>query len=227
MVGAGVLGLPYALSQLGWCVTVNILYLMTLARFSRVAGTFTILASWVITFYSLWQLVELHEVVPGKRFDRYPELGEHAFGPKLGYWLVMPQQMLVQVASDIVYMVTGGKSLMKFVEIVAGSTFHGTRQTYFILIFAAVQFVLSQTPNFAAVMSVRVFDFFNGMGTIAFAFAGHSVVLEIQATIPSSPEVPSKKPMWKGVVAAYLIVAFCYLSVAFAGYWAFGPLCRG
>ncbi|KAK4860395.1 hypothetical protein QYF36_022872 [Acer negundo] len=29
--------------------------------------------------------------------------------------------------------------------------------------------------------------------------------------------------MWKGVVAAYLIVAFCYLSVASAGYWAFGP----
>ena len=29
--------------------------------------------------------------------------------------------------------------------------------------------------------------------------------------------------MWKGVVAAYLIVAFCYLSVAFAGYWAFVP----
>ncbi|KAK3198859.1 hypothetical protein Dsin_022274 [Dipteronia sinensis] len=146
MVGAGVLGLPYAMSQLGW-----------------VMGTFTILASWAITFYSLWQLVELHEVVPGKRFDRYPELGEHAFGPKLGYWLVMPQQMLVQVASDIVYMVTGGKSLMKFVELVAPS-FHGTRLTYFILIFAAVQFVLSQTPNFnslkgvsllAAVMSVR------------------------------------------------------------------------
>ena len=142
----------------------NLQKLNTLARFSRVAETFTILASWVITFYSLWQLVELHEVVPGKRFDRYPELGEHAFGPKLGYWLVMPQQMLVQVASDIVYMVTGGKSLMKIVELVAGSTFHGTRLTYFILLFAAVQFVLSQTPNFnslkgvsllAAVMSVR------------------------------------------------------------------------
>ncbi|TXG66861.1 hypothetical protein EZV62_008136 [Acer yangbiense] len=245
MVGAGVLGLPYAMSQLGWAM-----------------GTFTIIASWIITFYSLWQLVELHEVVPGKRFDRYPELGEHAFGPKLGYWLVMPQQMLVQVASDIVYMVTGGKSLMKFVELVAPS-FHGTRLTYFILIFAAVQFFLSQTPNFnslkgvsllAAVMSVsysmvafvtstirgvhhhpqsyelrshttpgRVFDFFNGLGTVAISFAAHSVVLEIQATIPSSPEVPSKKPMWKGVVVAYVIVAFCYLSVALAGYWAFGP----
>jgi len=67
-----------------------------------------------------------------------------------------------------------------------------------------------------------VFDFFNGLGTVAFAFAGHSVVLEIQATIPSSPAKPSKKPMWKGAVVAYIIVAICYFSVAFAGYWAFG-----
>lgn len=206
-------------------------------------------------------MVEMHEVVPGTRFDRYPELGQHAFGKRLGYWLVMPQQMLVQVASDIVYMVTGGKSLMKFAELVS-PTFHGTRLTYFILIFAAVHLVLSQTPNFnslksvsllAAVMSIaysmiafvassikgseghqtsyelrshttpgKVFDFFNGMGTIAFAFAGHSVVLEIQATIPSTPEVPSKRPMWKGVVVAYAVVAICYFTVAIAGYWAFG-----
>lgn len=68
----------------------------------------------------------------------------------------------------------------------------------------------------------KAFDFLNGLGTVAFAFAGHSVVLEIQATIPSTPEVPSKKPMWKGVVVAYVIVAFCYLSVGISGYWAFG-----
>lgn len=68
----------------------------------RVYGIGAILGSWVITFYTLWRLVELHEAVPGKRFDSYPELGEHAFGPKLGYWFVMPQQMLVQVGTDIV-----------------------------------------------------------------------------------------------------------------------------
>ena len=67
-----------------------------------------------------------------------------------------------------------------------------------------------------------IFDAFNGVGTIAFAFAGLSVVLEIQATIPSTPEVPSKKPMWKGVVVAYFIVIVCYLCVAISGYWAFG-----
>ncbi|GAB4862062.1 hypothetical protein Ancab_037316 [Ancistrocladus abbreviatus] len=245
MVGAGVLGLPYAVSQLGWT-----------------AGVAAILVSWLVTYYSIWQMVELHECVPGKRFDRYSELGMHAFGPKLGYWIVMPQQMIVQVASDIVYMVTGGKSLKKFFDLAIPSL-TGVRQTYFILCFAAVQFALSQTPNFnslkgvsllAAIMSFSysmvafvasavkgakshhhvdyglrshttagiVFDVFNGLGTTAFAFAGHSVVLEIQATIPSTPDKPSKKPMWRGVVVAYIIVAICYVSVAVAGYFAFG-----
>ncbi|CAH2066777.1 unnamed protein product [Thlaspi arvense] len=238
MVGAGVLGLPFAMGP----------------------GLVAIMLSWAITFYSLWQMVELHESVPGKRLDRYPELGQEAFGPRLGYWIVLPQQLLVQMASDIVYNVTGGKSLKKFVELLFPNLHH-VRQTYYILGFAALQIVLSQSPDFnsikivsllaaliysmiASVASIvkgtehrpseygvrgdttaaMIFDAFNGIGTIAFAFAGHSVVLEIQATIPSTPEIPSKKPMWKGVVVAYLIVIVCYLCVAISGFWAFGDL---
>lgn len=67
-----------------------------------------------------------------------------------------------------------------------------------------------------------MFGFLGGLGEVAFAYAGHNVVLEIQATIPSSPEKPSKKPMWKGVLVAYIIVAVCYFPVALIGYWAFG-----
>jgi len=48
------------------------------------------------------------------------------------------------------------------------------------------------------------------------------VVLEIQATIPSTPTKPSRAPMWKGTVAAYLVTAACYFPVALVGYWAFG-----
>jgi hypothetical protein len=29
-------------------------------------------------------MIEMHESVPGKRFDIYHELGQHAFGEKLG-----------------------------------------------------------------------------------------------------------------------------------------------
>ncbi|KAL2941976.1 Lysine histidine transporter 1 [Bienertia sinuspersici] len=67
-----------------------------------------------------------------------------------------------------------------------------------------------------------MFGFFNALGDVAFAYAGHNVVLEIQATIPSTPEKPSKGPMWKGVIVAYIVVAICYFPVALIGYYIFG-----
>ena len=66
------------------------------------------------------------------------------------------------------------------------------------------------------------FRVFSALGQVAFAYAGHGVVLEIQATIPSTPTKPSRAPMWKGTVAAYLVTAACYFPVALVGYWAFG-----
>ncbi|KAL0800139.1 hypothetical protein Bca101_055314 [Brassica carinata] len=243
MVGAGVLSLPYAMSNLGWGPGVTLMIL-----------------SWVITLYTLWQMVEMHEIVPGKRLDRYHELGQEAFGEKLGLWIVVPQQLIVEVGVDIVYMVTGGKSLKKVHELLCTDC-KNIRTTFWIMIFASVHFVISHLPNFnsisgislaAAVMSLtystiawtasvhkgvkpdvdysyrasttpgNVFNFLNAMGDVAFAYAGHNVVLEIQATIPSTPEVPSKVPMWRGVVVAYIVVAICYFPVAFLGYWIFG-----
>ncbi|XP_038892935.1 lysine histidine transporter 1 [Benincasa hispida] len=243
MVGAGVLSLPYAMSELGWG-----------------PGSVIMILSWIITLYTLWQMVEMHEMVPGKRFDRYHELGQHAFGEKLGLWIVVPQQLTVEIGVNIVYMVTGGKSLKKFHETVCPNCSQ-IKTSYFIVIFASIHFVLSHLPNFnsisgvslaAAVMSLSystiawvaslekgvqpnvdysykatstsdgIFHFLSGLGEVAFAFAGHNVVLEIQATIPSTPEKPSKGPMWKGVVLAYLVVALCYFPVAMIGYWVFG-----
>jgi len=206
-------------------------------------------------------MVEMHEMVPGKSFDRYHELGQHAFGEKLGLWIVAPQQLVVEVGLNIVYMITGGQSLQKVHDVVCHERCKRIKLPYFIMIFASVHFVLSQLPNFnsisgvslaAAVMSLsystiawgasvdkgkvadvdygmrattttgKVFGFLGALGTVAFAYAGHNVVLEIQATIPSTPEKPSKKPMWKGVVVAYIVVALCYFPVTFVGFWAFG-----
>ncbi|KAF9603581.1 hypothetical protein IFM89_037080, partial [Coptis chinensis] len=213
----------------------------------RVPGIIAITLSWLITLFSLWQLVELHEVQPGKRYDRYPELGQHAFGPKRGYWIVMPQQTTVQVATNIVYMVTGGKSLKKSIDL-AFSGLKPVRQTYFILFFGALQLIISQTPNFnslklisilAAVMSFS----YSGIAFVTsilkgtqhhqyprYGVRGHStadIIFDVfngLGTIPSTPSRPSSKPMWRGVVVAYLIVAFCYYPVALSGFWAFGDL---
>ncbi|KAF8010993.1 hypothetical protein BT93_J1585 [Corymbia citriodora subsp. variegata] len=223
-------------------------------------GVAALVLSWIITLYTLWQMVQMHEMVPGRRFDRYHELGQYAFGEKLGLYIVVPQQLVVEVGANIVYMVTGGKSLKKFHDTLCLSC-KKLKTTYFILIFASVHFVLSHLPNFnsisgvsltAAVMSVsystiawgasvdkgvqpgvqysykssstagKVFNFFSALGDVAFAYAGHNIILEIQATIPSTPEKPSKGPMWRGVIVAYIIVAFCYFPVALIGYWMFG-----
>lgn len=94
-------------------------------------------------------------MVPGKRFDRYSEMGQHAFGDTLGCWLVIPQQLMVQLASDIVYMVTGGKSLKKSFSML-DSWFSDIRQTYFIVVFAVFQLFLSQTPDFHSLKAVSL-----------------------------------------------------------------------
>ena len=134
----------------------------------RGPGITLLVLSWIITFYTLWQMVEMHEMVPGKRFDRYHELGQHAFGKKLGLYIVVPQQLIVEVGVNIVYMVTGGTSLQKFHDIVCPSC-KKIKLTYFIMIFASVHFVLSHLPDFnsisgvslaAAVMSFRYKTFF-------------------------------------------------------------------
>ncbi|KAM7263659.1 hypothetical protein ACFE04_001342 [Oxalis oulophora] len=243
MVGAGVLSLPYAMSRLGWG-----------------PGIVVMILSWVITLYTLWQMVEMHEMVKGKRFDRYHELGQYAFGEKTGLWIVVPLQVVCEVGSCIIYMVTGGKSIQKIHNLLCKDGAN-IKLSYFIMIFASVHFLLSHLPNFnsisgvsfgAAIMSLSystiawaasitkgrmedvsyaykvsstpgtVFNFCTALGNVALAYAGHNVVLEIQATIPSTPEKPSKGQMWKGVLIAYLVVALCYFPVAFVGYYIFG-----
>jgi hypothetical protein len=47
------------------------------------------------------------EAEPGRRFNRYHELGQYVFGEKLGLWLVVPQQLIAMVGVDIVYVLTG------------------------------------------------------------------------------------------------------------------------
>ncbi|KAK9826733.1 hypothetical protein WJX81_002553 [Elliptochloris bilobata] len=249
MVGAGVLGLPYAFKYLLWP-----------------GGIVTIVLSYVISLYTLWQLCILHED-RGKRFNRYHELGSHAFGQRRGWWIITIPQLVVMVGLGITYTVTGGRS-MHYVwqQLACCDTCTQCRPfglSAWIIVFAAAQLILIQCPNFnsltvvslsAAIMSLAystiafgasmdaglhytdrskidytlnrepafsgVFGVFNALGTVAFAYGGHNVVLEIQATLPHPPS--TVKPMMKGVYVAYVVVLWCYFSVSIAGYWAFG-----
>ncbi|XP_076883490.1 lysine histidine transporter-like 7 [Bidens hawaiensis] len=70
--------------------------------------------------------------------------------------------------------------------------------------------------------SGQVRGIFNALGIIALAFRGHNVVLEIQGTMPSTPNRASSKFMLKGMIASYLVIAMCFFPIAIVGYWAFG-----
>ncbi|XP_059437988.1 lysine histidine transporter-like 8 [Corylus avellana] len=68
----------------------------------------------------------------------------------------------------------------------------------------------------------HAFDVLNALGIISFAFRGHNLILEIQATMPSDEKHPSRVPMWKGVKASYTLIAACLFPIAIGGYWAYG-----
>ncbi|CAM6124912.1 unnamed protein product [Calypogeia fissa] len=274
IVGSGVLGLPTAMVYLGWA-----------------GGTVALVLSWGITLYTLWQMVEMYELEGQPRSSTYHELGQKAFGDRLGLWIVLPQQLTVFIGADIVYMVTGGESLWLFYQLLRCNVFRPlkldpvalgtgdqccgkTGRATFTVFFAIIQLFLAQLDGFnsiarislgASLMAIcyciiaaveagahgvvnheysppelsinstcktsyhipgdtahQVFGVFSALGILAFAYAGHNVVLEIQETLPSSKEKPSKHAMWRGVLVAYIIVAMCYFPVAILGYWAFG-----
>ncbi|XP_048130452.1 lysine histidine transporter-like 8 isoform X2 [Rhodamnia argentea] len=81
---------------------------------------------------------------------------------------------------------------------------------------------VSYEPLKARSELARVCGVLNAVGIVAFAFRGHNVVLEIQGTMPSSRQKPSRKPMWKGVKYAYVAIAMCLFPLAIGGYYAYG-----
>ncbi|KAK8938755.1 Lysine histidine transporter 1 [Platanthera zijinensis] len=126
-----------------------------LSELGRRPGVPILILSWIITMYMPWQMVEIHEMVLGKRFDRYHELGQHAFGERLGLNIVVPQQLIWEVGVCIVYMVTRGKSLKKF----RGAKVQGCKNiklTYFTMIFASIHFVLPQLLDFNSISGVSL-----------------------------------------------------------------------
>eukprot|EP01023_Acetabularia_acetabulum_P058183 TRINITY_DN6838_c0_g2_i3.p1 TRINITY_DN6838_c0_g2~~TRINITY_DN6838_c0_g2_i3.p1 ORF type:complete len:488 (-),score=64.93 TRINITY_DN6838_c0_g2_i3:164-1549(-) len=244
VVGVGVLGLPYALSSMGWG-----------------AGLIMLIIACSVSYYTSYLLVTMHES-KGTRFSRYRDLGAAILGERGGALIIVPFQFIVLVGLDITYMVTAGQSMMTVQrEVCAGDT--GTcsniNLTEWIIIFGAMQLLLSQLPDLhslwwvslmGAFMSLcysmiafggsiavgqdeeniisyhlkgdsqadKVFLFLNALGAVTFAYGGHSVMLEIQATLKAG----SRNAMMFAVSLSYVVVILCYFPVAIAGYAAFG-----
>eukprot|EP01025_Chloroclados_australasicus_P061871 TRINITY_DN8126_c0_g2_i1.p1 TRINITY_DN8126_c0_g2~~TRINITY_DN8126_c0_g2_i1.p1 ORF type:complete len:450 (-),score=25.83 TRINITY_DN8126_c0_g2_i1:237-1586(-) len=244
VVGVGVLGLPYALSDLGWT-----------------AGVIGLIIACAVSYYTSFLLITMHES-KGTRFSRYRDLGQAILGERRGKLVIIPFQFIVLVGLDITYMVTAGESMQTVQREVcqsqSGTCTHLSLTTW-IVIFGIMQIILSQLPDLhslwwvsllGAVMSVcysaiafggsvaasleednnvsydlrgnsqadKVFNVLNALGAVTFAYGGHSVMLEIQATLKAG----SRKPMMYAVTISYVVVVLCYFTVAISGYAAFG-----
>ncbi|KAE8735138.1 hypothetical protein F3Y22_tig00000453pilonHSYRG00075 [Hibiscus syriacus] len=98
-------------------------------------------------------------------------------------------------------------------RVVSGVHFVPTNATYNLL-----------RTSLAASSAAAFFSVMNALGIVASAFRGHNLVLEIQATMPSTFKHPAHVPMWRGAKVAYFIIAMCLFPVAIGGFWAYGNL---
>ncbi|XP_047327196.1 lysine histidine transporter-like 8 [Impatiens glandulifera] len=246
-IGFQALLLPVAFSFLGWSW-----------------GILSLMIAYLWQLYTLWILVQLHEAVPGKRYNRYVELAQAAFGERLGLWLALFPTVYLSAGTSTALILIGGETMKLFFQIVCGplcsSNPLSTVEWY--LVFTSLCIVLSQLPNLNSiaglslvgaitaiiyctmvwVLSVSqprppsmsyepislhssaatIFSIMNALGIVAFAFRGHNLVLEIQATMPSTFKHPAHVPMWKGAKVAYFLIAMCLFPVAIGGFWAYG-----
>ena len=248
-MGAGVLGLPYAFSYLGWF-----------------GGLITLSTLCAASIYTSHLLALLHEDPDGeRRHNTYREIGEAVWGARYGGPIVQGIQFAVMIGLCITYSVTAGQSIKGALSSSCdGADCEGGLGPWIIL-FGITQLFLSQVPDFhslwwvsllGAVMSVaycsiafgasasyasqnpttpshirvedstadRIFGIFNSLGSISFVFGGQVCTPEIQATLARPPKTYIS--MMKGVSVAYVVVIFAYFSVAIAGYAAFGATVR-
>jgi amino acid permease len=82
VVGAGVLGLPYAFSYLGWY-----------------AGPIFLGCAAATSYYTSFQLAGMHEH-EGKRLNRYQDVGIAVLGRPWGRWAIVPFQYIVMVCTS-------------------------------------------------------------------------------------------------------------------------------
>jgi len=241
VVGAGVLGLPYAFSYLGW-----------------VGGLLTLSTLCLFSIYTSYLLSQLHEVY-GVRLNTYREIGEAVWGPRTGRWAVASVQYTLMIGLCITYSVTAGQSLKGIISGECSGSDCEFGVVPWIIVFGVVQLALSQVPDFhslwwvsllGAVMSIGycavaagaslavavsgsspppmaprssanvVFGIMNALGSVAFTFGGQAVLPEIQATLKTPPRTTTS--MMKSVGVAYIVVILAYFSVAVTGYAAYG-----
>ncbi|GBF92649.1 amino acid permease-like [Raphidocelis subcapitata] len=242
IIGAGVLGLPHALSMLGW-----------------LGGCVALVSFFLVTIWCSFMLADMHEY-DGVRHATYGDAVVNVLGRGSAF-AVTVCQLLNLVLSAIGYTVAAGESLKMVVhsrcdpeEASCGSPVWSMS-----LVFGVLQLGFSQMPSLeaawwasmvGAAMSVaystaalgmgaaradarrlsvtgralpplpKAFGAFNALGAIGFAYSFSAVLLEVQDTLHEPPA--STSTMRKAVSVSLATTFVFYVTVGLTGYAALG-----
>lgn len=148
VAGPALLGLPFAMSLLGW-----------------VGGTVALLAGWATTLYTSYIVASLHDW-DGRRHVRYRDLAESIFGKWWGRGLIWPCQWANLIGGNISIFIQAGLSMQLIYQTYdQGST--GIKLWEFIAIMAAFAMVATQLPT---LHSLRLINGVCMLTTYAFTF---------------------------------------------------------
>ncbi|KAG7024229.1 Lysine histidine transporter-like 8, partial [Cucurbita argyrosperma subsp. argyrosperma] len=233
-IGFQALVLPVAFAFLGWSW-----------------GILSLTIAYCWQLYTLWILVQLHEAVPGKRLGVWLAVFPTAYlsagtataliivggetmklffqivcGPLCSSnplttveWYLVFTSLCIVLSQLPNLNSIAGLSLIGAVTAITYST-----MVWVLSVSQQRPITISYEPLSMPSPSSSVFSVMNALGIIAFAFRGHNLVLEIQATMPSTFKHPAHVPMWRGAKVAYFFIAACLFPVAIGGYWAYGNL---
>ncbi|GJS64672.1 lysine histidine transporter-like 8 protein [Tanacetum coccineum] len=168
---------------------------------------------------SLTAELERYKELPGTRYSRYLHLSIAAFGVKLGKVLTIFPVMYLSAGTCVMFIITA--AIVSFLGAIMGVGYCTIIWVDIIATGRVVETVYDP-PHTVTSEASRIQSILSALAIISLAFRGHNVVLEIQATMPSTPNRPSIMLMRNGVTASYFIISICFFPLAIVGYWTFG-----
>ncbi|ERN20018.1 amino acid permease 6 [Amborella trichopoda] len=258
VIGSGVLGLGWSVSQLGW-----------------ILGPFCLLGFGYVTYYTATLQADCYRYpnpLTGKRNYTYRDAVRVFLGPRNVFMCGMVQYAILW-GSMVSYTIVAASSMVAMKK---SNCFHksghnskcGTSGIMYMFIYGLFQVILSQLPNLEKVSTISVvatitsfvysgiglalciakfvcqgeikgslrgnsigdtasssissnmWNAFQALGSIAFAYAFAHVLIEIQDTL--RPHQPENKTMKRAAVYGMASTAIFYVSLGSAAYAAFG-----
>lgn len=125
--------------------------------------------------------MQLHEAVPGKRYNRYVELSQAAFGESMGLWLALFPTIYLSAGTATALILIGGETMKLFFQIVCGPLCQSNPLTTveWYLVFTSLCLVLSQLPNLNSIAGLSLIG-----GLTAITYSTMVWVLSVSQTRP-------------------------------------------